>query len=277
MMQTSDVFGADAVIFDLEDSIHVSEKESARTLVRDYLTNHPALPKTIILRVNAADTDFYQRDLSLLSTNAVDAIMLPKATEKTTRKLSEELKLLRRQVNLTRTVVIYPIIELARSFLDSERIAACPDVAGILLGGEDFCSDMEIKRTTLGAELTYPRAHLAIVCRAHGIEAIDTPFSDVNDDAGLRRDAMTASSLGMTAKAAIHPRQIAVIQAVFSPSADQIAWAKKVILGAEDAASEGLGVFSLDGKMVDQPIIHRANTILEKAKRFGLDVPYGKE
>ena len=276
-MQTSDVFGADAVIFDLEDSIHVSEKESARTLVHDYLLTHPALPRIVIVRVNAADTDFYQRDLSLLSTNAVDAVMLPKATEKTTRTLSAELALRRRQANLTRTVVIYPIIELAGSFLEAEKIAACPDVAGILLGGEDFCSDMEIKRTTLGAELTYPRAHLAIVCRAHGIEAIDTPFSDVNDDLGLRRDALMASSLGMTAKAAIHPRQIAIIQDVFSPSADQIAWAKRVILGAKNAASEGLGVFSLDGKMVDQPIIHRAKTILEKAAQFGLEVPYGEE
>ncbi|MFA5274176.1 MAG: CoA ester lyase [Candidatus Izemoplasmatales bacterium] len=275
MMQTADVFGADSVIFDLEDSVHINEKASARNLIKDYLLGHPVLPSKVILRVNAPDTADYSFDLQLLDTLKIDGIMLPKASEKSTKALAEMLKI--KEESLGRQFDIIPIIELASSFLELKNIASVKGVTGLLLGGEDFCSDMEIKRTREGKELWFPRAELAIVSRALGIDAIDTPFADVNDDEGLTQDALMASSLGMTAKAAIHPRQIPLIHAVFSPSNDQILWAKNVLDAEKKASKNGLGVFSLDGKMIDQPIIKRARTITQKAQRYEVGVPENEE
>lgn len=275
MMQTADVFGADAVIFDLEDSVHIQEKTSARNLVRDYLSKHPALPHQVIVRVNSRETRFYPDDLSLLDTKQVDAIMLPKASVASTKECAKTLAEWAKAHQ--KTIALYPIIELASSFLDIRDIARVPGVAGLLLGGEDFCSDMEIKRTRLGKELDFPRAEIAILCKAMGISAIDTPFTDVNDDEGLYQDALTAAGFGMTAKAAIHPRQIPVIHSVFSPSKEQILWAKKVLDAEKKAAELGLGVFSLDGKMIDQPVIQRARTIMDKAMTYHLGIPDHEE
>ena len=122
---------------------------------------------------------------------------------------------------------------------------------------------MEISRTKAGRKSSTPRAN-ALIARVYRIFSIDTPFTDVNDEDGLCADATRARDLGMTAKAAIHPRQIPVINRMFSPRPEQIEWAQRVLTKSETET----GVFSLDGKMVDQPVIERAKTIIEKAKRY---------
>jgi citrate lyase subunit beta/citryl-CoA lyase len=196
--------------------------------------------------------------------------LLPKARRDDIVLLKDIMTQIASKKRLKKPVKIIALVELASSLLEVESIVAIDGVEGVLFGAEDFASDMEIKRTEAGEEIFYPRARIACACKAYGIEAIDTPYTDVLNDEGLIQDALKAQGLGMTGKAAIHPRQIEAIHSVFSPSKDQILWARKVLHALKEAKDKELGVFSLDGKMIDKPIISRAKTIIHKAQVYGL-------
>ena len=262
MLQNADVFGSDAVIFDLEDAVNVTEKDNARNLIHYYLKTHTFLPMEVVIRINGLDTDYYLDDLDKVVSDSIDTIMLPKAKVQEVKELDAILS------NLKKTIKIIPIIELAQSVLQVEEIASLNRVDGILLGAEDLSSDMEVARTKEGREIEYARCRVAMACKAYQIDAIDTPFTDVNDPVGLRIDAQNAQTFAMNAKSAIHPNQIDTINDVFLPAPKLINWAKRVKAASDDALSRGIGVFSLDGKMVDKPVIERALKILAKAEKF---------
>lgn len=269
MLQNADVFGSDAVIFDLEDAVNVTEKDNARNLLHYYLESHPNLPLEVIVRINGLDTDFYLEDLKIIVSDNIDTIMLPKAKIEEVKELDRLLTQIEKENNLKKKIKIIPIIELAISVLEVDVIASLNRVDGILLGAEDLTSDLEVERTKEGKEIQYARSRVAMACKAYHIDAIDTPFTDVNDMDGLRVDASCAQSLAMNAKSAIHPNQIDTINDVFLPSQKLINWAKRVEQASMDAEARGIGVFSLDGKMVDKPVMERAQKILAKARKFG--------
>ena len=229
MIQNADVFDADVVIFDLEDSVHAGEKDNARNLLSDYLSQNPMLPKKIAIRINAPDSPFYEADLLSMVSDKIDFIVFPKASVQTTQKLGSDLFQLEQIKQMEKKIDIIPIIELASSLVEASKIASASRVRALLFGAEDYCSDLEIKRTLSGEALFYPRSVIAVACKAYGLIAIDTPFTDVRDDIGLEQDAKTAVLLGLNAKAAIHPRQIQIINRIFSPQQDQLDWALKVI------------------------------------------------
>ena len=268
MLQNADVFGADAVIFDLEDAVNVTEKDNARNLMHYYLKSHTSLPMEVVVRINGLDTDYYLEDLKMIVSDSIDTIMLPKAKVKELKELDSILTKLEKERKLTKKIKIIPIIELAQSVLQVEEIASLNRVDGILLGAEDLTSDMEVSRTKQGKEIEYARCRVAMACKAYQIDAIDTPFTDVNDPEGLRIDALNAQTLAMNAKSAIHPNQIDTINEVFLPAPKLILWAKRVKMASDEALARGIGVFSLDGKMVDKPVIERALKILAKAEKF---------
>ena len=270
MLQNSDVFGADAIIIDLEDAVNVSEKDSARNLVKSFLQTKKGFNNEVIVRINGLDTSYYMDDLESIVSDKIDAIMLPKAHVADIRKLSDILTELEGNNHLTKTIKIVPIVELAASLIEVDEIAKEPRVDGILLGAEDFTSDMEVTRTKEGDEITFARNKISVACMANRIDPIDTPFTDTKDDSGLEKDCLNAIKYGMKAKSAIHPNQIVTINKVFSPTLAQIEWAKKILKAKEDADARGLGAFSVDGKMVDKPVIERANKILKKATLYKL-------
>lgn len=269
MLQNADIFGADSVIFDLEDAVNITEKDNARNLLFYYLSAHENLPMEVVVRINGLDTKYYQEDLEKIVSDNIDTIMLPKATIEYVDALDELLTEIENRKKMSKKIKVLPIIELAISVLQVDTIASLNRVDGILLGAEDLTSDMEVVRTKKGVEIEYPRAKVAMACKAYKIDAIDTPFTDVNDNLGLKDDALHAMQLGMNCKAAIHPNQLDTINEVFMPSQTQIIWASRVMKANEDANAKGLGVFSLDGKMVDKPVLDRARKILAKAKKFG--------
>ena len=269
MLQNADVFGSDAVIFDLEDAVNVLQKDSARNLMHCYLETHPNQPIEVVVRINGLDTDYYQKDLELIVSDNIDSIMLPKARVVYLNQLDEMLTKIEKEKKMKKHIKVLPIIELAVSVLEVEEIVKCPRVDGVLLGAEDLTSDMEVTRTKAGVEIEYPRARIAMACKAYQIDAIDTPFTDVNDYEGLLKDALHAQELGMNAKSAIHPNQLDTINKVFLPTEKQITWALRVRQATKEASEKGLGVFSLDGKMVDKPVMERAEKILMKAEKFG--------
>ena len=269
MLQNADIFGSDAVIFDLEDAVNVTEKDNARNLIHYYLESHSNLPMEVVIRINGLDTEYYQEDLEKVVCDNIDTIMLPKAKVKEVKELDVILTKIEKERNLKKSIKIIPIIELASSVLQVEEIASLNRVDGILLGAEDLTSDIEVARTKEGKEIEYARCRVAMACKAYQIDAIDTPFTDVNDPNGLRVDALNAQTLAMNAKSAIHPNQIDTINEVFLPTPKLINWAQRVEAASNDALSRGIGVFSLDGKMVDKPVIERAQKILAKARKFG--------
>ena len=269
MLQNADIFGADSVIFDLEDAVNITEKDNARNLLFYYLNAHDNLPMEVVVRINGLDTKYYKEDLEKIVSDNIDTIMLPKATIEYVTELDKILSEIENRKQMSKKIKVLPIIELAYSVLQVETIASLNRVDGILLGAEDLTSDMEVTRTKKGEEIRYPRARVAMACKAFKIDAIDTPFTDVTDNVGLKEDALFAMQLGMNCKAAIHPNQLDTINEVFMPSSAQIIWASRVMKANEDANAKGLGVFSLDGKMVDKPVLDRARKILAKAKKFG--------
>ena len=264
MLQSSDVFEADAVIFDLEDAVSGTEKDSARFLVTSYLKNYsPSLE--VIVRINGFDTPFYLEDLkALFMLDNLNTIMLPKARVEDLLQLSEMIK------NNKKDIKIIPIIEQAISLIEVDQIAKMELVDGILLGAEDFTKDLEVTRTKEGVEIFYARNRIVTACKAYKIDAIDTPFTDTTDNEGLTKDTRFAKSIGMNAKSAIHPNQIETINQIFTPTTKEVDYAKRVLMARDEAFAKGLGVFSLDGKMVDKPVIERAEKVLEKAKKFGV-------
>ena len=271
MLQNSDVFESDAVIYDLEDAVSITEKDAARCLVAQYLksmTKQP--PMEIVVRINGMDTEFYQKDLEAIVSDKIDTIMLPKATVAYLAELDQILTSIETTTGMTKKINVIPIIELAISVMEIEGIAKSPRVNGILLGAEDLTSDLEVSRTKQGNEILFPRMRIAYACAACKIDAIDTPFTDTNDNEGLTEDCKYVNNLGMNAKAAIHPNQVPVINTVFVPTQKSIEWALRVDAAARQAYEKGLGVFSLDGKMVDTPVIERANKIITKARKFNL-------
>ena len=270
MLQNADVFGSDSVIFDLEDAVNVTEKDNARNLLYYYLLEHQDLNMEVVVRINGLDTPYFEDDLEKIVSDNIDCIMLPKARIEDVKKLDILLTKLELKKQLKKQIKILPIIELAISVLEVDVIASLPRVDGILLGAEDLSSDLEVERTKQGKEIEYARSRVAYACKAYQIDAIDTPFTDVNDNEGLKADCINCKELGLNAKAAIHPNQIDIINDSFLPSLKLIKWAQRVMIATEEANKKGLGAFSLDGKMVDKPVMERALKIIKKAERFNV-------
>lgn len=272
MLQNAPILGADSVILDLEDAVSLTEKDSARALVKEAIKNMDYSNIELVVRINPLDTEFGLKDLSTIAKVKPDAIMVPKATQQQLKDIDSILNKIEKEENIEySSIKLIPIIETAFALETVyDIVKSCERVIAVLLGAEDLTSDFGIKRTKEGEEIFYARNRVSTACRAAKIDAVDTPFTDTNDFEGLEKDSRKAKSLGFTGKAAINPRQVDFIHSVFAPTAEEIKHALRVIEAREDAKEKGLGVFSLDGKMVDAPIINRALSTIDLAKVLGL-------
>ena len=172
------------------------------------------------------------------------------------------------------SVGFIPLLETAAGIEQAYAIARSDErVKAIFLGAEDLTSDLRAVRSKQGDEILYARGRVVIAARAAGIDAYDTPFTDVNDEEGLERDARFARSLGFSGKAVISPRHVAAVNAVFSPSQEEIAYARQVMSAIREGRQLGRGAVSLNGKMVDKPIVDRARRVLDVARVLGLGGP----
>lgn len=272
MLQNAGILGADSIILDLEDAVSLTEKDSARILVREAIKNIDYINVEVVVRVNPITTEFAQEDIDVIARVKPDALMIPKATEEELQAIDEMLTNIEAEEGFEKgSIKLLPIIETAYGVENVYNIIkSCDRIVGVLLGGEDLTSDLGIKRTKEGEEIFYARNRVAIACKAMKVDSIDTPFTDTNDFEGLEKDTKKAKSLGLTGKAAINPRQIDTIHDVYAPGVEEIKYAKRVLEAMEEAEKEGKGVFSLDGKMVDAPVINRAKNTVELAMLLGL-------
>jgi len=267
MLQNAGILGADSVILDLEDAVSPSEKDGARILVRNAIKSLEFYDTELVVRINPLSTIYAMEDIEEIGSVHPDALMVSKATQQDIVEVDRLLKELEKKMGFEiGGIKIFPLIETAYSLENIyEIVGASKRTVGVLLGAEDLTADLGIKRTKSGEEIFYARNKVALTCRAFGIDAIDTPFTDLTDIEGFKRDIERAKGLGLTGKSAINPRQVDTIHEIFAPHEEEIVYAKRVLKAVEDAERNGLGVFSLDGKMVDAPIISRAKTILYKA------------
>ncbi|MGB9976785.1 HpcH/HpaI aldolase/citrate lyase family protein [Thermovenabulum sp.] len=272
MIQNAPVLGADSIILDLEDAVSIDEKDSARFLVRNALLELDFNGCEKVVRINSINTELGYEDIDVIARVKPNALLVPKATEDAIKEIDELISTIEREEGFKLgSIKLIPLIETAFGVEDVFNIVkSSKRVAAVLLGAEDLTADMEIKRTKEGEEIFYARSRIVFACKALKVDAIDTPFTDINDFEGLKRDCQRAKLIGMTGKAAVNPRQIDIINEVFSTSIEDIEWAKRVIAAYNEAQREGKGVFSLDGKMVDAPLFVRAKNVLEKAKAIGL-------
>ncbi|MBX4261243.1 CoA ester lyase [Clostridium estertheticum] len=272
MLQNAGILGADSIILDLEDAVSLTEKDSARILVKEAIKNVDYNNVEVVVRVNPFTTEYAQKDIDVIARVKPDALMIPKATEEELEAIDEILTKIETNEGFENgSIKLIPIVETAYGVENIYNIIkSSKRVVAVLLGGEDLTSDLGIKRTKEGEEIFYARNRVAIACRAMKIDSIDTPFTDTNDFEGLVKDTVRAKSLGLTGKAAINPRQIDLIHSVFAPTKEEIKHAKRVLTAMIEAEQDGKGVFSLDGKMVDAPVINRAKNTVELAKLLGV-------
>ncbi len=272
MIQNAGILGADSIILDVEDAVSIDEKDSARNLIMHALKEVNFYGCEVVVRVNAPSTTFGEKDLREITPNKPDAFMIPMATEEEIRIADAIISEIEKEVGIEEgSIRLVPIAETAYAVESiADIIRASKRIDAVLLGAEDLTADMEISRTKEGGEIYYARNKIANICKAFKIQAIDTPFADVNDSKGLIDDALKGKSLGMTGKAAINPRQVDAIHQVYTPTLEEIQYAQSVIEAMNEAKKAGKGVFSFEGKMIDAPIILRAETVIRKALLAGL-------
>lgn len=249
--------GADAIVIDLEDAVAPPNKTQARAAVADWLSaKHLTAEGPVIVRINGAETPWFQEDLALCAHAGVAAVMLPKA-----ERIEEVLAAARTSADERRTAVL-PLIETAVGFSRAQAIAVTAGVQRLAFGAIDFQLDLGIHGDD--EELLFFRSQLVLASRLAGIEApIDGVCTALDDAQRLGREATRARRLGFGAKLCIHPRQVEAVNRAFSPGEDEIAWAQRVL---QSAAGNG-GAVAVDGKMVDRPVILRAEAIVREAQR----------
>ncbi len=269
MLSSADFLGSDSILIDLEDAVAPSEKDAARILTRNAI-KALCYSKTVGVRINSTGTEHWQRDLSEMLPLGIDYIVLPKV------ECAEDILSVDRFISeyyslheCKKEIWIMALLETALGTENAFSIAkASPRIKALFLGAEDLTGDLCAKRTAEGKEILYARSRIVCAARAAGIEVFDTPFTDINDEKALESDANLARQLGFSGKAAIHPCQIEVINSIFSPTEEEIAYAGEVLAIYEEAVKNGLGAVALHGKMIDAPILERAKRVLAQAKEI---------
>ena len=260
----------DAVILDLEDSVHPAEKDSSRLLVRNALRAVDFGAAERMVRINQLPLGL--EDLEEVIPEHPDLILLPKVEHarqvlEVDRKISE----IETREGITHPIWIMPIIESALGVEHAFAIATASDrVCALTIGLEDYTADLGVPRTQTGQESLYARLRLVNAAKAAGAQAIDSVFSDVADMDGLRKWGEQSRGLGFEGMGCIHPLQIPVIHEAYAPTQTEIDKAQKIVAAFEDAKARGLGVVSLGSKMIDPPVVNRAVKLVERAKQMGL-------
>jgi Citrate lyase beta subunit len=258
--------GADVVVFDLEDGVAPDRKDQARETVADAVTDTET--DELCVRVNPLGAGG-RADLEALE-QPPDSVMLPKVDGPgDVRALDDAL------AEHGLDLPVFALLETPGGVLDAPAVAAVDATDAVLLGAEDLSAAAGISRSTEGTEILYARERVVLAAARAGIDAIDTLCTDFEDTEGLAEDARLARQLGFAGKMTIHPAQVPVVNSAFTPDSDQVDWAERVLAARDEAQAEGRGVFTVDGEMIDAPLVTQAETILERARAAGTVRPDG--
>lgn len=273
MVSNSFIYPADALMFDLEDSVILREKDAARRLIYHALQHPLYRDVETIVRVNALDSAWGVDDLEAVVRGGVDIVRLPKTdTARDVIDIENEIARIEKACGREPgSTGLLAAIESAEGITQAVEIArSSPRLIGIALGAEDYVRNLQTERSPGGIELLFARCSILQAARSAGIQAFDTIYSDANDEAGFLREAALVKQLGFDGKSLINPRQIELLHNLYAPSGSEVEFARTVLEAADKAAHEGHGVVSLNGKMVDSPVIERARLVLSRAELSGI-------
>ncbi|PKU21355.1 citrate (pro-3S)-lyase subunit beta [Telmatospirillum siberiense] len=272
MLSTAFVYKPDSIMFDLEDAVSLREKDSARLLVFHALQLPVYQDIETVVRINQLSTPFGLKDLEAAVRGGVDVVRLPK-TDSAEDVHQLEAEILRIEKECGRKVgstKLMAAIESAAGVVNALSIARSSErMIGIALAGFDYVMDMQTERGD-GSELYYARCAVLHAARAAGIDAFDVVFSDLNDEEGFLKEVDLIKRLGFNGKSLINPRQIELLHNAYAPTQEEVDYAKRVVAAAAEGERQGLGVISLNGKMIDAPIINHAHRVLQRADASGV-------
>ncbi|MEW9124505.1 MAG: aldolase/citrate lyase family protein [Thermotaleaceae bacterium] len=269
MFYNTPVYNPDCIIFDLEDAVAYSEKDSARDLLCEAIKALDFKDIEIFVRINPLYTEFGETDVREVVKAGVRNIRLPMCeTPEDVLKLEKLLDEVEKE-NLLEpgNVKIQCAIETPKGVLNALAIAtASPRVVAISFGAEDYTRTLGVDRTKTAKELTHARSYIVLAASVANVDAIDTVWADVSDMEGFKQEAGEAKILGFSGKSCIHPAQVKEVHKIFTPAPDEIEKSLKIIRAAKEAEEQGIGVITVDGKMVDIPVIQKAERIVELGK-----------
>lgn len=270
MMLNAGIHHPNGVILDLEDSVAPDKKHEARFMVRNALRGFNFYGAERMVRINQFPKGL--EDLKYIVPHNLHVILVPKCEGADhIHAINEEIEKIKKAQNIDHEIYLMPIIESAMGVENAFEIAsAAPEVVALAIGLEDYTADIGARRTTEAKESFYARTRIVNACKAARKQAIDSVFSDVGDEEGLRATVKESKSLGFEGMGCIHPRQIKVIHESFAPDEEEIEKAKKIVNAYYEAEEKGLGVVSLGSKMIDPPVVKRAQKNIDLAIYLGL-------
>tara|TARA_B100000029_G_scaffold516448_1_gene629910 strand:- start:2809 stop:3687 length:879 start_codon:yes stop_codon:yes gene_type:complete len=265
MLERARNFNADVIMVDLEDSVPPGEKETAREMAKEWVPALKKEGKRVMVRVNSLDTGLTRQELEAVVSPDLYGISLGKV--ESTWNMRDADRMLSSIEHLAGvepgSIKMVAWAETASALVDARDIAtASKRVVALAFGAEDFTNDMGIERTDTGEEVQVPRSLVPVAARAANVASLDSPFVLFQDPDALRADAQRARQMGYTGKFAIHPAQLDIINETFSPSAEEIAYARQIMAAWEEAEAAGRGSLAMDGRMVDVPVVKRAQNLL---------------
>lgn len=269
LMLNAGIHEPNGVILDLEDSVSPNKKFEARFLIRNALRNLDFYGAERMVRINQIPDGL--DELRYLVPQHIDLILVPKCENaEDIHRINEVINILKKENNIEKPIWLMPIIESAKGVMNAYEIAsAANNISSVAIGLEDYTADLGTRRTNEGTESFFARSMVVNAARAAGIQPIDSVFSDVSDMEALATNVKTSKSLGFDGMGCIHPRQIKVIHDNFAPEKTEIEKAKKIVLAFKEAEAKGLGVVSLGSKMIDPPVVKRAQKTITLAINTG--------
>ena len=269
LMLNAGVHKPNGLILDMEDAVAPAKKTEARFLVRNALRSLHFYAAERMVRINQGKRGL--EDLEYVIPHFANMILIPKCEEvEDVLRVAGKSKQLLEQNNLDHPVWFMPIVESAKGVMNAYQIAgADPHVAAMAIGLEDYTADLGTRRTNEGTESFFARSMVVNAARAAGIQPIDSVFSDVSDMQALAENVKRSKALGFDGMGCIHPRQISIVHENFAPDAAEIEKAKKIFIAFKEAEAKGLGVVSLGSKMIDPPVVKRAQTTITLAINTG--------
>jgi citrate lyase subunit beta/citryl-CoA lyase len=275
MMADAHIYGPDSIMLDLEDSVTMAEKDTARLLVYNALNSVNYGDTEMVVRINPLNTPYGKKDIEAVVKAGVHVIRMPKTeTAEEVVEVEREIERVEKEIGCLGRTKIMAAIESTLGVVNAYAIAtASSRMMGIALGAEDYCANLKAQRTPGGDELRLARETIVVAARAAGIDALDTVYSNLNDMETFRQEVEYIHRLGFDGKSIINPRQIEVVNEVFAPTEKAIEKARTIIAAIKEAEKKGSGVIAVNGKMVDRPVVIRAQRTIDLAIASGILTP----
>ncbi len=272
MMADAHIYGPDSIMLDLEDSVTMAEKDTARLLVYNALKSIDYGDTEMVVRINPLNTPYGKKDIEAVVKAGVHVIRMPKTeTAEEVVEVEREIERVEKEIGCLGRTKIMAAIESTLGVVNAYAIAtASKRMMGIALGAEDYSANLKTQRTPGGEELRLARETIVVAARAAGIDALDTVYSNLNDMETFRKEVEFIKTLGFDGKSIINPRQIEVVNEVFAPTEKAIEKARTILAAIKEAEKKGSGVIAVNGKMVDRPVVIRAQRTIDLALASGI-------